>query len=587
MNKQSFQSISQRCAPYVLSALLLGLSYPSYPYVRLEMLAWVWMVPMLFALKSVESFPKFLRNVYLTLLCVAVVGMSWLALSTLSGSLLLFLFFPAVVSVPLIVFYFVRRALRWRAALWSLPAVWTGWEWLYQQTEGSLGWFPIGVTQSNLTWLVQYIDITGVWGITFWLVLFNVLVVMAIEGERFSVFGFQFSEQSASLKTENSKLKTALVRRLAVVSALMLVVPLSYSAYAFIRESRIASANERNLSVMLVQPNINAWEKLRDGARPAALRKTISLTNKALAASATKPDLIILPETAVPYFLADEAKARESFYRAITRWQTPVLTGLLDASGDTQSAAGGQNDWQVGRGQPVREVFNSAALFSPGAEEAGGRLNVERSPVYHKRVLVPFVERVPYADKFPALQRLSIDMGAGNGLARGSEATVFSLQTGAGKEVKVGANICYESLYPAQTAELVKRGAQILAFITNEGWFSQTHGEYQLAAFSRLRSIETRRAVARAGNTGITQFVDSTGGVHEQAAWWSEQTLQGNVRLSDEVSLYVRYTDYFPKWCVGFALAIMAAALARILRRFARRLRWRRGEVVAVSRLEV
>ncbi len=94
MNKQSFQSISQRCAPYVLSALLLGLSYPSYPYVRLEALAWVWMVPMLLALKSVESFPKFLRNVYLTLLCVAVVGMSWLALSTLSGSLLLFLFFP-------------------------------------------------------------------------------------------------------------------------------------------------------------------------------------------------------------------------------------------------------------------------------------------------------------------------------------------------------------------------------------------------------------------------------------------------------------------------------------------------------------
>lgn len=147
----------------------------------------------------------------------------------------------------------------------------------------------------------------------------------------------------------------------------MLVVPLWYSAYAFIRESRIASANERNLSVMLVKPNISAWEKLRDEARPAVLRKTISLTNKAFAASTTKPDLIILPETAVPYVLADEAKARESFYRAITRWQTPVLTGLLDASVDTQSAAGGQNDWQVGRGQPVREVFNSAALFSPGA----------------------------------------------------------------------------------------------------------------------------------------------------------------------------------------------------------------------------
>ncbi len=186
--------------------------------------------------------------------------------------------------------------------------------------------------------------------------------------------------------------------------------------------------------------------------------------------------------------------------------------------------------------------------------------------------------------EFPALQRLAIDIGAGDGIGRGREATVFSFRTRTGDEAKVAAAICYESLYPAQTAELVRGGAEMLAFITNEGWFSRTHGEYQIAAFSRLRSIETRRATARAANTGITWFIDSLGRVHEQAPWWSEQTLEGRVKLSDEMSLYVRYTDYFPKWCVWLTLAIMAAALARTLRRFVRRLRWRRGEVVAVSR---
>lgn len=211
------------------------------------------------------------------------------------------------------------------------------------------------------------------------------------------------------------------------------------------------------------------------------------------------------------------------------------------------------------------------------------------SHVYHKRVLVPFVERVPYVEHFPALQRLAIDIGAGDGIGRGREATVFSFRTRTGDEAKVAAAICYESLYPAQTAELVRGGAQMLAFITNEGWFSRTHGEYQIAAFSRLRSIETRRATARAVNTGITWFIDSFGRVHEQAPWWSEQTLEGRVKLSDEMSLYVRYTDYFPKCCAWLTLAVLAAMLARGARLAAPRLSARRksAAAAAVSRCDV
>jgi len=314
MKKPLSHSINQRCLPYLLSALLLGLSYPSYPYIRLEALAWIWMLPMLLALKSVESFPKFLRNVYLTLLCVAVIGMSWLALSTFLGALLLFAIFPIILSVPLVIFYFVRQSFGWRVALLSLPPVWTACDWLYQGTEGSLGWLPIGVTQSNLYWLVQYIDVTGMWGITFWLVLFNVLIVMAIDDwrEQFSVSGFQFSAVA-------SRLKIALIRKLAIVAALMLVFPMAYSAYVFIEAARASSGNDRELSVVL--------------------RKTVALTNRALAKSETKPDLIIMPETAVPYDLTEDKEARETIYRGVARWQTPLLTGLLDAPVADDAAA--------------------------------------------------------------------------------------------------------------------------------------------------------------------------------------------------------------------------------------------------------
>lgn len=552
----------------MLSGLLLGLSYPSYPYVRLEALAWVWMVPMMLALKSVESFPKFLLNVYLTSFVVCTVGMFWLLWSSPLGAVLLFIFAPIFFTVPFIGFFLIRRTFGWRYALWSAPVLWTAWEWLYQGTEGSFGWMGTAVSQSNLTWLVQYIDITGVWGITFWLALFNVLIVMSVDDWR-----------SVKARTNDGQISIwFLKRKLAVVAALMLVPPLTYSAFVFLKDARTSPENERAINVLLVQPNINAWEKMNADARPAVLRKTIALTNRALAKAETKPDLIIFPETAVPYVLSQNKDARETVYRAVTRWDTPLLTGLM--------GAGEEGDATETSAHEREAIFNGAALLSPAPEVAGRRLNVEMSPVYHKRVLVPFVERVPYADRFPALQSLAIDIGAGDGFGRGREATVFPFRTRQGEEVKVAAGICYEYLYPAQVAELVRGGAQMLAFVTNEGWFSQTHGQYQLAAFSRLRSIETRRATARTANTGVTWLIDSLGRVHQQSPWWSEQTLQGRLKLSDEMSLYVRFTDYFPQACLWFTLAIMAASLAHSARQAVRSV-VRRREAIPVARCAV
>lgn len=565
MKRLRLHSSSQTYLPCVLSGLLFGLSYPSYPYVRLEALAWVWMVPLLLSLKEVKSLPSFLVRVYLATFVTCVFGMHWLITSTVLGTLLLFFFGAAVFTVPFAIFYFLRRSFGWRAALWAAPLVWTAWDWLYHQSEGSFGWLAMGVTQSKLYWLVQYVDITGVWGITFWLVLFNVLVVMSIEDWRkeSAVVSRQSSETSdpgasqfaLSLKSDNRKPMTTLARRLAVVSALMLAAPLAYSAYVFAREARATKDAGMELSIMLVQPNINPWEKLSADSNPAVLRRTIGLTNRALATRETKPDLIVWPETAVPYILSENKEAREAVYRAIQRWQTPLLTGLLDASATGDDSATTREGSQL-----ARDLFNSAALLSPGPKETGKRLNVETSPIYHKRMLVPFVERVPFVDRFPALKSLALNIGAHSSFSPGREATVFSFRTRRGAEARVAAAICYEYLYPAEVAQFARNGAELLALITNEGWFSQSLGEYQLAAFSRLRSIETRRAAVRVANTGLTWAVDRMGRVHEQAPWWSEQALPTQVTLSDEMSLYVLYPDYFPKACAWAALVLLVAA---------------------------
>jgi apolipoprotein N-acyltransferase len=123
MKKPGTTTVAQGLAPYAMSGLLFALSWPNYPYVRLEIFAWVWMVPLLLALRSVTSFPRFLRNVYFTMFLGWFCGMSWLITSTPLGTVLGFLVGGAVFTVPLLGFYLVRRSLGWRAALWSAPVV--------------------------------------------------------------------------------------------------------------------------------------------------------------------------------------------------------------------------------------------------------------------------------------------------------------------------------------------------------------------------------------------------------------------------------------------------------------------------------
>lgn len=540
---------SRTFLPSILSGLLFGLSYPAYPYVRLEVLAWVWMVPLLLALKQVQSLPRFLCRVYLATFVACVFGMSWLMTSTVPGTLLLFFVGAAVLTVPFVGLYFVRRSLGWRAALWSAPVMWTAGEWLYHQSEGSFGWLAMGVTQSNMTWLVQYVDLTGVWGITFWLVLFNVLLVRAIEDWQI-LKGHIEAGQVA---------KRFLIRRLAFTCAGMILFPLAYSAYVFAKGADAQSPDAGEVSILLVQPNVDPWQRMDDRATAKTLTKTVLLTNSAL--GETKPDLIIWPEGAVPYFFNYEKSVKDSVSRMVSNWDTPLLTGIKDARIENNASDGST---PLSPGDKGAEIFNAALLVAPQPKQPGQRVNVRYSDIYHKRVLMPFVEHVPFVESLPFLSHLATDLGTGQNLSSGSQATVFSFTGTRGQSVTIAPAICYEQLYPAKMAEFVRNGAEMLAVISNEGWFSNSHGQYQLAAFSKLRAIETRRTIARSANTGLTCFIDPMGRIYDEAPWWSPQTVTGKARLSKQMSLYVLYTDAFPKTCAWLSLAVILAGVLKM-----------------------
>jgi apolipoprotein N-acyltransferase len=107
--------------------------------------------------------------------------------------------------------------------------------------------------------------------------------------------------------------------------------------------------------------------------------------------------------------------------------------------------------------------------------------------------------------------------------------------------------ICYESVFGNYVADYVREGAEALFIITNDGWWKNTNGYKQHLNYASLRAIETRRAVARCANTGISCIIDIRGKRIHETKWWTKTVLNGKINFETSVTPYVRYGDYLFK----------------------------------------
>jgi apolipoprotein N-acyltransferase len=121
-------------------------------------------------------------------------------------------------------------------------------------------------------------------------------------------------------------------------------------------------------------------------------------------------------------------------------------------------------------------------------------------------------------------------------------------------------------VYGEFCTEYVKKGAKLLTVITNDAWWGDTPGYRQHFNYSRLRAIETRRWVARCGNTGISAIIDPRGKVLDRTPWWREAVLQGKVQLLSGESFFVRYGDMVGRCSVFLFLLLLAGAILSAVR---------------------
>ena len=124
--------------------------------------------------------------------------------------------------------------------------------------------------------------------------------------------------------------------------------------------------------------------------------------------------------------------------------------------------------------------------------------------------------------------------------------------------IPVGVPICYESIYPEFCTQYVRKGAQAICVITNDGWWGNTAGYRQHFSYSRLRAIELRRDIARCANTGISAFIDQRGDVLEQSKWWTPDVLHARINLTTKQTFFALYGDIVGRLCyMMFALLFL------------------------------
>jgi apolipoprotein N-acyltransferase len=163
------------------------------------------------------------------------------------------------------------------------------------------------------------------------------------------------------------------------------------------------------------------------------------------------------------------------------------------------------------------------------------------------------------------IEKFAFDLGGTVGsLGVDPERTVFIRPS---DSLKIAPVICYESVFGSYVTQYIRKGANLIFVITNDGWWGDTPGHRQHFTFSKLRAIETRRSIARSANTGISAFIDQRGDVFKQTKYWEPAVIRQEINANDNITFYVIYGDYVARISAFVAVFLLLIAISSRLRK--------------------
>jgi apolipoprotein N-acyltransferase len=495
----------------LLSGILLGLSYPNFDPIPTGILAWFAFVPFLLANREDISFKKYLLHASLMIILAILIDVYWLNYYSF-GAYLFCVFSQFYFLVfPLAIHFFLQKRFGFKNALILLPFVWTLTDWLAHLAPHGMQVYLLPYTQANNTWLIQFIDITGMWGITFLIISFNAL------------FTYTFSEKR--------------IRKLPIWGLggfLLFTFTYSFFVLKISPKSVIGTAN-RQSKVSIIQTNLDSYSH-----DSTVVQKTfdeiVSLSDSAV--RTVQPDLIVMPEAAIPIPLFQDKNLLDFTKNAIANWQTSVAIGYVEYPDSTK-----------------KHIFrNKALVFTPQLAMFWDSLKIKAQDVkvYQKRYGLPFVELMPYFEATPTAR--------GSAMERGTEPYTFNYANFSGDKFRVALSICWEQMYPHRMAELVNDGAEFVALMNNDAWFGTSGGGKQLLSYTRLRAIENRRSIVRCSNGGVSCFIDPFGKISGKLPWYKATIGTQEVLCVSKKAFFTKHPEWFPKFC-GVVLMLILGVI--------------------------
>ncbi|MFZ7125539.1 MAG: apolipoprotein N-acyltransferase [Desulfobacterales bacterium] len=493
----------------------------AFPRSGLSLLAWVAFVPLLLAVRDVRPGTGFRLGLawglahYLTLLYwIAYTLRTYGYLPWAAALPLLFLLCCYMSLYPAVCAWAVCRCCRHPILLLTgFPALYTALEYLRTFIFTGFPWGLLGYTQYRLLPVIQVADITGAYGVSYLVALVSAALTLLI----LSRSGKEWQERAVIGR----------LPRLAAGAAAALV--LIAAGYGFWRMHAIdrQAADARNVKVAVVQGNIEQARKW-DPAFQIASTKTY--IDQSVGLKDRRPDLVVWPETATPFYLFGNESLTRMVQRGIRSTGSHFLVGspAMRTEGDDV------------------QLFNSAYILDPEGEPVGR---------YDKAHLVPYGEYVPLRNYMPFVGKMVAQIGD---FTPGQAGKVLD-----GPGAPLGVLICYEVIFPSLSRRMAANGAGILANLTNDAWYGWTSAPFQHFSTAVFRAIENRRSLVRAANTGISGFIDPVGRILEASPLFVETALVQEVPVLEQTSLYTRGGDLFAWICLTGSLLLAVRCVVR------------------------
>ncbi len=493
----------------MVSGALIALAFPVFD---MYLLAWVAFIPLLLSLWKKTPWEAFQTGFVFGI--VYFFGtLYWIyhsinfygGLSFVSSISVVFLLCCYLSMYPAVFAYFFSSFIKKTKlpAVLIGPVLWVVLEFIRSYAFTGFPWSSIGYSQYKFLPIIQVSDITGIYGISFLILAFNCAIVDIL-----------------IIKSRIRQTPLFPISYTMIGLIMLFIVIVSSFGYGFWRLGQERPGHVIRVSV--VQGNIEQDKKWEPAFQKFVMD---TYTGLSLEASKGSPDLIVWPETAVPFFFGDDKKNTES----LIRFQKTLNTYLLFGSVLTKKTFRDQ-----------LFLTNSVVLLN----EEGKRIYQ-----YDKIHLVPFGEYVPLRGVLFFIDKLVAGIGD---YLPGNRYVMPETKLGSFASL-----VCYEIIFPGLVRKFYAKDGDFMVNITNDAWFGKTAGPYQHFSMAVFRAIENRKPVLRSANTGISGFIDSNGRISAKTELFQRLVLSEEIKTDNTLSVYSRYGDLFVYFCIVIFIVLL------------------------------